>query len=163
MRGVRFLIPLAIALAACSPAWTSDSPESATSLTFDVKVTSQPVDGQCMPNVLTPAADCTVSCAALVVAPGVEQASACTLPGTSQPDAATLARFARSWRETNPSDPVPAACTYQQLATCGSCASSNEGGWCFVQHPPNGCGADIEYGAGGLPDGTRVHFDCLFQ
>lgn len=159
---MRFLLLLAaLAAAACSPAYTSDTSESATSLTFDVNVTTQPVDGQCMPNVLTPSTDGTVSCAALVVAPGVDQSVACTLAGTSQPDAATLAHFATTWRETHPSDPIPAACAYEQLAG-GSCSSSSEGGWCYVQNSSRGCASDIEYGGGGLPEGTRVHFDCLF-
>jgi hypothetical protein len=110
MRVMRFLPLAGLALAACSPAWTADDSGGATSLTFDVTIVHQPVDGQCMPNLLTPNADCSVTCAALVITPGVEQAFACTLAGTSQPDAATLARFETTWRETHPTGAIPAAC-----------------------------------------------------
>ncbi len=175
---------MAVLSAACgSPAWTSDADGSVTSLSFDVVWTASTtqVDGQCLEDVLVPKTDCSVSCAALLVYPNqTDQAAGCTDPGTSQPDPATLARFAAQ----QPGDgPAPVACLYRQLVggasssvaratgctndspdySGESCAGGEQAGWCYAMGADvtGGCPVAIQVGASAPPRGTHVHFDCL--
>jgi len=144
-------------------------------------------DEQCFPEKLEPAADCSVSCVALVGFPNeTEQSAGCKGPGMSQPDAPTLARFAARYQESfgDAGDaPVPVVCVYRQLVggasstlarngectgTSGdyvgpTCAGSAESGWCYADGAEfnGGCPTGIDFGGGGPPVGTTVTLDCL--
>lgn len=174
----RFVAFFALGCFACSaPAWTSDANTGVTAFSFDYSVMASQGDEGCMTNVPATQSDCSAACAAFIVYPSeTDQAAGCTDPGTSQPDPQTLARLAARY-------PNEVACAYRQLvggasssvaqaAACTnalpdysgvSCKDSSEAGWCYAVGPAitGGCPVGIQFGAGGPPVGTRLHFDCV--
>jgi hypothetical protein len=114
------------------------------------------LSGECLPAPLPIGA-----CLMLVEFPNqTDQSMACDAPGLSQPPASLLeyhrSQYQASLGDGAASQPVPAICVLQQLATCGS---GSEPGWCYETNT-DGCAQKIAFAPGSPPAGATVSLAC---
>ncbi len=116
----------------------------------------------CLPQGLPTDSSGQTSCRILEALPTPGTEAACTGPGLSAPDAATIAAF-RAAEKTDPSLPV---CELAQLAagsTAGSsCAASTQPGWCYLTGAAaTPCPQSLAFSQGGTPSpGAIVALAC---
>ncbi len=125
-----------------------------------VKSVERIVDGVCLPQALPTDGQGETPCLVFETLPGVGGEAACTGPGLSVPDPATLA-VVQSFTSNDPSSSI---CQLAQLpAPSGSsCASSPESGWCYVMGAAtqNPCAESIAFSSNEPNPNAAVWLGC---